>query len=166
MTVLVCCVIFFFYYYYWNRPSVITFARGRYVAFWNKAPMNVKSRRLCVTPWSPDPAAVDEPRLSESQSSTAEGLTHRQGAIKHSTSFKVPSPMHAQTMCHSKTTRECRSRKYISGNLLFFLLLVGNFWKVGWGWGGKNGWAWHILLSPIVWVKSNGIINAKPSWFH
>lgn len=30
----------------------------------------------------------------------------------------------------------------------------------------KNGRVWHILLSPIVWVKSNGIIKAKPSWFH
>lgn len=52
----------------------------------------------------------------------------------------------------------------------FFLLFVGNFWKVGWGWGEKmwqkNGWVWHILLSPIVWGKSNGIIKAKPSWFH
>lgn len=66
-----------------------------YMAFWNEAPQMICVANLHVTPSLWNPAVVDEVFLSESQSSTGKGLTQKQGVIKHSTSFKVSSPMHA-----------------------------------------------------------------------
>lgn len=75
---------------------------------------------LCVPPTLSDPAVADEVLPSESHC-TGEALTQRQGAIKHSTSFKVS---HARLdNVTFKTTRECRSRKHISGNLFFMRIM-------------------------------------------
>lgn len=90
-------VVFFFFL---NRPSVITFAWGRYVAFWNKAAWMLRAAlryssavRSASRRWG-SPIRVSERHV--------EGLIQKQGAIKHSTSFKVSSPVRAQTMWHSE----------------------------------------------------------------
>lgn len=108
------------HYFFKQLISVITFARGRYVAFWNEASWMLRAA-MCDSSvvWSGSGRWGSPIRVSEQH---WEGLTQK----SHKT-FNIIQSLLSHACLDNVTfkTRECRSRKYISGKGFFFLNVGG-----------------------------------------
>lgn len=97
---------------------------------------------LCVPPTLSDPAVVQQMRFSYQSFRAALGRTDTK-AGSHKTFNIIQSRLSHASLDNVtfKTTRECRSRKHISGNLFLVRVMKRGRKKVV----GRNGSARHIF---------------------